>query len=380
MRILQNLVLAALVAGTPTLALAQATAAAAQSDLKEVTAEGRAQIVGNDETAAKKAAEIDAKRNAVDQVGSEIISRTIVENYDIVKDQIISKAVGFIHSFEILQGGKQGTDYVVQIKARVSASKMADEAKLVYADLDKPRIMVIVPQIKGNDQQQSRNIETKIMGFFREKDFEIVDANTAQSNIQKDELRLLADGDKDAAAKIALRSGAEVVILGDAEIGAPTSVMEALFSASASLSLRAIQASNSKIIAAKTIDEKAVQASPDMAIQAALGKAANAGQKELFTQILKVWSDAALNGQRVELKLANVQNFAQLKKIKMLLQGIKGVTEVQQRTFEKPVAVFDVTFQGTAERLAELVDGKKQEGLGIEVGGVQAGSLTGSVK
>ncbi len=350
------------------------------SDIQKVTAEGSAIISGDNVEGAKKAALRDAKRNAVDQVGSEIVSKTVVEDFELVKDQIISKASGFVHAYKVLNGSKKGSEYFISIEAEVSANKMADEAKLIYEDMDKPRVMVLVPQIRGGSQQQSRSIETQILAFFREKGFEIVDANTVQANIRKDEKRLLADGDPDAAAKIALRSGAEVVILGDIEAGKPVEALETLYSATANLSLRAIQASNAKILAAESTASKIVQATPDLAVQGVLRKAAAVGQKKIFSQIVKTWTQAALNGQRVEIKLSNIKKFSVLKHIKSLLSGVKGVSEVQQRSFEKPVALFDVTYMGSAERLGEMLDGKTKSGVAIEITGLSAGALVGRVK
>lgn len=354
--------------------------AAIADDMQTVTAKGSAEIVGGDVDGAKQAALLAAKRAAVEQVGTEIISRTIVEDFNLVKDQIISRAKGFVHSVDILQEGKKGHNYVVQIKASVSASQIVDQAEMLYRDMGKPRIMVIVPQVANNDAQTTRAIETRVLSYFRKKGFEIVDASTARGNIKKDEARLIAEGDKKAAAKVALRSGAEVVILGDASTGKPESIMGELYSANANVSLRAIQASNAKILAAESVMEKAVQGSAALAVQTALQKATMKAESQVFSQIIKSWNNAALNGKRVELQVSGVKSFSILKKLKVVLQGIKGVTELQQRMFERPTALFDVTFRGSADRLAELLDGKQKGGITVRVIGLSAGKVIAKVR
>jgi len=64
---------------------------------KEVIAEGVASVVNVDKGVARDRALSDALRNAIEQaVGSYISSQTIIENYQLLQDNIFSKAQGYI--------------------------------------------------------------------------------------------------------------------------------------------------------------------------------------------------------------------------------------------------------------------------------------------
>lgn len=363
------------------LALSSQARAAEIPEIQEVTAEGSATIENGDEESAKKAAILDAERAAVDQVGSEIISETVVENFDLVRDKIVSKAHGFIHGFKLIDSGKKGSDYHVKILAKVSTLKMSEDATMLYDQMGKPRVMVLVPQVKGVDEMKSRKAETEILAYFHEKRFAVVDAETARANIQADEKRLIAEGDAQAAAKAALRANAEVVILGDASVGEPQSIMDQLFASMASVSLRAVQAGNAKILAVQTVSEKAVQGSGDMAREIALTKASKSAAKALFTGLVKCWNDSSCGQQAsINLVVTGVTSFSRLKQIQAGLSSIKGVSEVSQRTFDSPTALLEVKFNGSTERFAEVVDGKPLNGVTLSITTVEQGKVSAKAK
>ena len=94
----------------------------------------------------REAAINDAKRNAVEKVvGSYISSTTVVNNSYVLKDEIYSKAYGFIKDIQILQesGGK-----TYEITARVDVDSSPNSQLLNKLEtikvLNDPRISVVV--------------------------------------------------------------------------------------------------------------------------------------------------------------------------------------------------------------------------------------------
>ena len=344
-------------------------------DLSRVTAEGKAAIIKGDTEGAKKAALDDAKRNAVEQVGSEVVSETVVENFELVKDRVVSKAVGYVHDVKVVEEGPKDGNYAVKIEATVSKKEIKDDATMIYNEMAKPRMMVLVAETVGGQAITSSAAENTIIEFLMEKGFSLVDQATAKENIKKDELRLAAEGDTKAAAKIGLRSGAEVIIVGTAQQPSRAeSIKDILYTSKATVSVKAVKTDNAQIYASATVTEPGVDATPESAVQKAVRVTTNKAGKDIFWKILKAWNEEKLHGAQIELILTGVKNLTALKGLKAEIGKIKGVTEIIQRDFDRPTATLTVTFQGDTNRLADLLEEI------LEVTSITPGKLQATVK
>jgi len=357
-----------------------AALSAEEAALTRVTAEGKAPIIKGDVDSAKTAALDDARRKAVEQVGSEIVSETVVENFELVKDRVIARAKGYVHELKVLEEGRDGDQYKMKIEAAVSVQSLKEDATLIYKEMNKPRMMVLVTEAKGEEQFKSSTAENTIVEFLMEKGFSMVDQATAKENVKKDELRLAAEGNAAAAAKIGLQSGAEAIIVGTAQVSSPESIRDVLYASKATVSLRAVKTDNAQIYATATVTEHGVEGVPEAAGQKAAKVASLKAARETFWKILKAWNEEQLHGQKIELILAGVKNFATLKKLKGSLKKIRGIQEVIQRTFDAPTATLTVTFQGDSNRLAELLTSGPIEGLEFEVTAVVTGKIEASLR
>jgi hypothetical protein len=362
-----------------TLMLSAAGVAAATGDISEITATGLAMITGDNTQQARNDAILDAKRNAVDQVGSEVLAKTVVENFELVKDQIISRADGYVHGYDILDEARKASDYRVKIKARVSSKNLINDATLIYDDMQKPRVMIIVPEVRGKSVIPTSQAENMVMQFFLEKGFSVIDQATAMDNIRKDELRKIADGDTRAAAKVGLRAGAEAVVTGTAALGDTEMVRGVLHASKATVSLRAIRADNAGIYAVATNSKSEADATEEAAIRKSLSATSTAAAKDIFWKVVKKWNDELNMGADIEVILSGVA-FSQLKRLKEGFWKVAGVSDVIQRSFDSPTAVFSVTFGADSMRLAELIDSQPFEGMKVEVVSVSAGKLSLNVK
>ncbi len=340
----------------------------------EVVAEGQAMIKNGDIDSAKKAALQDAKRNAVDQVGSEIISETVVSNYKLVRDRIISRVAGYIHGYKILQENKKGNTYFVKIKAKVSAKSIKNDATMIYSAMNKPRIMILISEIKNNKLQLSQIGENTLIEFFREKQFNIVDASRVKAKIERNKLRALAEGHELEAAKLGYQYGAEVVITGQVIVSKAESVLGELYAAKASVTLKAINASTGKIYAVANVEGKGIDAVASGAINKAVKNSVTKAAKEIFWKIIKDWNSAQLNGTQIELTVRGV-SYSQLRRLIKKLKTIKGIKEVIKRSYDSPVAQLDITFLGDSDRLAELLDGVKCSGKKVRINEVTSSSI-----
>lgn len=365
--------------GIAALVLALAPAAYAADDAKIVKADGRAKIVGGNVAQAEKDAVNDAKRAAADQVGSEVISETIVENMDLIKDKIVTKLNSYVHEYKVLSKAREGEEMVVSIEAKVSTKQMKEDARLLYSELGKPRVLVLVSEVSGSDSQLSTQAENIIAEILKDKEFDIVDAATAKENIKKDEARAAAEGDAKAAAKIGLRSGAEVMIIGTAQVSKPESVNNILYAAKSNLQIRAIRSDNARVLAVANVAENGIEGIPDAAPRKAVSQASKKAAHDLFGKVIKEWNSELMNGQVTEISISGV-DFGKLRKLKDGLAKLNGVKSVSQRSFDAPSAVIDVTYLGDSEKLADLLSSAAVGGITIEVRTVAGGKIGAAVK
>ena len=350
-----------------------------KDDIRSVKASGSAMVVGGDIEKAKKEAIFDAKRNAVEQVGSQVIAKTVVENFDLVKDKIITKIDGYVHSYEILEEKPAEKSYQVKIEARVSKSALIDDAALIYNDMEKPRLMIIVPEVRGKEIFPTSQAENAISEFFVEKGFTLVDQATARENIKKDELRKIAEGDEKAAVKAGLRAGAEAVVIGTATMGDVESVKGILYASKSTVSIRALRTDNASLYAVSNKTESAADGVADAAQRKALETGSKSAARDIFWKIVKKWNDEKMMGAEIEVMINGI-GFSDLKKVLTGLKETNGVKEVIQRSFDAPTAVLSITYQGDAVRLAEVLSETKFKGFSVEVLSVSSGKINMKIK
>lgn len=121
-----------------------------------VTAKGLSFFEPGREAIAREKALDEAKRAAVEKaVGTTIESRTAVEDFQVVKDQILSRSAGYLKNINILEENKTdlGT-YEVKIEAEVEIPALVDDLdrfKKIVQWQKNPRISVSIERGLNND-------------------------------------------------------------------------------------------------------------------------------------------------------------------------------------------------------------------------------------
>jgi hypothetical protein len=342
-----------------------------------VTAKGSAAVVSGNVAGAKEAALEDARRSAVEQVGSEVISETVVENFELVKDVIVTKVAGYVKNYSVVDEACSKATCKTTIEAQVSAKMIKDDASIIYKEMKKPRVMILVPETSpsGEVEIKSSVCENTVMEYFKAKGFELVDRSQALANIEADRIRAAARGDAKEAVMLGSRAGAEVIVVGTANTGAPESIRGILYAATPTVSVRAINTANASIYATSTETGKGQGGTPDQAQKTALQETAKKVGKDIFWKIVQAWNQEKLNGVPIEVVVTGV-NFSRLNKLKKELSGLEEVKEVIQREFAAPAATLTVYVLGDANRLAELIHANNI----AEVKAVSQGKVTIELK
>lgn len=371
----------------PSILFAQQT-----DESKQVIANGLGAILAGDEVKAREDALSSALRNAVEQVvGTMIESDVLVENYQTVEDKIYSRTTGYVQQYDIVSENKQSDNvFEVTIRATVKMSDLRNDLQAIGVLISrkgKPRTMVLIDErnITANYHQLIADLnttETTIMNEMMNMGFPFVDAATAKRNIARDMAQAAIQGDAAAAASIATRLGAEILITGTAvskvASGGPAVVRNAGFkSCQATLNLRVIRADDASIIAVASANDRAAHIDEVTGGSQALEKAAKKASSDLVDKIIKVWQQDVYSGTQVQLQVLNITSFSQLNIFKNSLSYyVRGVQGVNQRSFEGGSALFDIDIKGNAEQLASELEAKEIEGMKLQVIGLTANKVT----
>lgn len=354
-----------------------------------ITVTGLGSILAGDVAAARDKAIDDAMRKAVQQaLGTNIKSETLVKNFQLVEDRILSWSSGYVTKFDILREGAGKYDtYEVEMRALVNLSdlKNDDNALAELLDKENPRVMVMIAEQNIGDTERWRYFEvdmtaaeTAIIDAFRSKGFEVIDPGQAKANQDRDAIMAAVEGDAKQAAALAAAQQAELIVTGKAvaKVASTTINLGGMKSCQANITARVVRAGDARIVA--TASEHAAHPHIDeftggtMAIEKAAKKSAE-------TIIGKVVAEAQknfYNENSITMQVRGHADFAELQKfISTMKHYIRGVKNIYQRSNAGGLAVLDVKILGTAPQLARELTHKNLEAFAVQVTNVVANRI-----
>jgi hypothetical protein len=107
----------------------------------------------------------------------------------------------------------------------------------------------------------------------------------------------------------------------------------------------------------------------------ALSAAGRQLARDLFTKIGKVWAREQSGSRVVGMVIKGAKDFGKLATFKNVLGTLKGVKDVQQRSFGGGQAELAVSLAGTTEELATTLATRKFKEFVVTVTGVSPGTL-----
>jgi hypothetical protein len=297
----------------------------------EITVTGVGTILNNDVAAERDQALDDAMRNAVEQgLGTYIKSETLVQNFQLVDDRILSWSAGYVKKYDILSEGKKTDVYEVQIRALVNLADLrADDGALAaLIEKENPRVMVMIAEQNVGDTNNLHYFEadltaaeTAIIDVLRNKGFEVVDQAQAKENQERDEILSALEGNAKAAAAIAAAQQAELIITGKAVAKVATGInLGGMKSCQANIATRIISADDAKIIA--TASENAAYPHIDEVTGGTLAiqKAAKKCAETLATKVAAEAQKRFYNQTTVNLRVQGYRDYNELQKFSNLLK------------------------------------------------------------
>lgn len=330
-----------------------------------------------------------AQRDAVEKaVGVMIESESTMQNYNLVKDEVLSRSKGFIRTYNVVKEGRDRELYKVVIDAVVVKAafvKDMDEAiENLYQRVGKPRVMVVIKEKyldkKGKvDEEVSANkqgiSEREIRKILIKRGFTFIDARAAAGmSLMKVALR----GEEVARSKAvqaARTSRAEIVILGNASVQ-DKGVVSSFHVAQADLALDVLRVDSGRVMASEVISQRGLQINANTARVKALQAAAAEITPKLMEQVTYGWIRDNSQGGRIEIVIINA-GFGDLLAIKRALNTrVGGVKQLRQRYFKNGVALFELQSRKNTGEIAEGLYSQRFKKFSLKVQKITGKKLT----
>jgi hypothetical protein len=362
----------------------------AQAGEKVVTAEGMGAIIAGDKAKAEEDAVNDALRNAVEQVvGMHVESQTLVDNFVVVQDRILSRTRGFVSGYRVVSREEEPDLIRVKVEATVKESDLVSDLEaigLLIARKNYPRLLVLIDEQifldEGGEKREPTTVDAStatgaILTALRPKGFRFVDPTVVAAGTEANLLSSALQGNAAEAVRIGRAYQADVILLGRAISRRGTipygGAGAGLVSMQAVVNVQAIRADTGEIFARS--DDTAPQAgnSPLETAHLAIRKAVDRLLPRLEEQVLDNWSQEVTSGTVVELVIVNDLGFTGVRRFISLLPGyVRGAEEVSMRNFAEGMTTLEVRFKGSALDLAGELSSKEWAEFKIDVTGVTA--------
>ncbi len=364
-----------------------------------INARGQAAIVNNDKAMARDKAIEDALRRAVEQVvGTMVTSESKTKDFQLIEDNIYTHSKGYVESYKIISEKVEDNVYIVDIQAEVSTRKIEGKLKAIgiaIARKGKPRVMFLISEQNVGQENPSYwwgttasvsdigIVENTMINIFQKNGFTIIDRQAVSGKIKVKDAYRVASLSSDAAKSIANQTDAQIVIFGQAiakslgnqPIGtSPDSPKYP--TASANMSVRALNTDNGEILATATGEHVYPHPSEISAGNNALKMAAEKVANQLIDGIMEKWNQELSGGQMVSIDISGIEDPNFLSEFKNFLQQqIRGVQGVHIRKFKKPDASLDVDYKGKGQDLGLELSGKKIGKSVLEVTDMQQNTV-----
>jgi hypothetical protein len=364
-----------------------------QAQTQTVVAEGMAGVQGNPAIARDNAIQ-DALRKAVEQaVGTMVSSETLVENFQVVRDNIYNKSTGYVKEYKIVKESPGKDLHAVTISATVSTESLKNDLGalgLLIARVGKPRTLFMIAEqnvgqeillywwgtwgARGGAAFAGQSVEmavseTVLKEEFLNRGFNVIDISAVTGKFEISNAYRIADLTDTGAREIGRKMGAEIIIKGKALAKeGPRTAGSSVGSYLADITLSAVRVDNGQVLASVRGNAAARHVAQHVGGNQAIENAARQVADKLVEQITAKWTAEMSGGQLVQLTIRGLGGMKDLVKIKEFLKSkVRGVQNVIQRSFEKGEAVLEVDAKSSAQQIGDELAAKPIQGLDLDI-------------
>lgn len=304
----------------------------------------------------------DALRNAVQQeIGVEIGSSTLTQNFMVVRDQILSKTKGYVSQYKVLEEKQVFGSWEVLVDAQVSQAKLRDDLlaqKLLYAVKNKPRILVLLDERMENQPSFEKTATFKIEETLLAKGFKVVEAE------QLEELRKAEAGKTRSAeelAKIGFKLGADLILRGTVSTAKASERMVygiQMYNVPVQINARVVRTDNAEIVASATNRVQKNSRDAFSAAQFGLEQGGIELGNVLVQKVFDVWQSEVYNTSSVTLEvLTSGVELRRALEEKLLASGV--IKDFNLRYLDGTNAVYDLDIVGSIHQIREMIESQK---------------------
>ena len=351
-----------------------AVEAVAQQAKPAVKVEGFVEVEVTGEGTTKDGALKDALRKALEQGGkTEIFSESQVENFELMRDTILSRAEGIVTDYKVLEEKEViGGTYKCRIRARVSKQAMHDSwgaIQNVLNQIGRPKIMVFITEkIDGRVEEQSI-LETAIEDRLTTAGFDLVDKNQIAQIREKEKADAKIEDNIEKLKAIAKDFDAHIFIAGTAN--ANRAGIEEVYGVpiafyNCDVQLKAYYTDTGKLLASKGIPNTRGGARGRKEFSPQAGKTAlqTAGRdvvEQIFQAVMSQWATQISAGGELILEVEGA-TFKQVNDLRKAIAAIEGVNSVNMK-FSKGIGTYHINARMGAQDLAEKLSEGEFENL-----------------
>lgn len=339
----------------------------AQAACAAVQVRGMASLQGVSEADARTSALNDAMRKAVEQaIGAMLTSETLVENYVVIQDKILTKVQGYVKKYKILSEGRSGVDYEVVIDAEVEEMALADDVAAlahVLPRMNYPTMVVTVAQKAMTSEMGSVQLdvgaaEQTIVQILSEKGFRMAEPSALEAERLR-QVALAAQSSagvlaqaREAASHLAQLMVTCQLVMQD---NGPAPYNPRIHSYGAFLTAKLYETGTGRMLATASADANVPNISFAQGALKASQEAAKKLANDLSSKVVKVWLDACYNEHEVSLIVENL-SFDEVVGLQASLSGLKGVLRMNKKGFLQNRAELLIGWRDcNTQRLAELI-------------------------
>lgn len=329
---------------------------AVESSTETIIVYGESPIYDGKVVPARQRALEDAFRNAVRKIlGTMVTAESYTQNAISIDDSIVTKAKGYIKTYEVLEEQKNNESILLKVKVVVSIEPIKDELtamKILIEAMGNPRILLLIDE-KGQETVRNSYAAEQITKALTSKGFNIVDPFSTSNLTEKEIQDAFEKGNFRGLDSDKLQ--ADILMMGKGRVENVTTVeISGLIGCIVNLDIKVIRIETGKIVTEQNVRINGVGANRESAYKNAFSKAGENISSLLIDEITKVWGSSLLNGRDIFLEVS-VDDYMKLKDFKRRVSQLFGVRQVNHQYFKDGIALFLLRFTGSTQTLADII-------------------------
>jgi hypothetical protein len=326
----------------------------------------------------KKVALREALRSAVqDVLGVQVKSETLVKNFQLINDKILTRVDGYVRKWEVLKEENSGDEYAVTIKAWVEQGLLNKDlfmngidVEQVYDWAGKPRILVVVNDYIDSKQSITAFMQPQLEGLLKNRGMTILSGEQLKEIKARDVE--LASKNSNTAIALGKRYGAEIVIVGKTVSAFSRELDVAGFKYyfyTTQFDAKAYRTSNAEILLSKVYtDTKGEQDTSAMgkhdAAVRSISNILDQHAQDIVFNVVKHWYDGMSKGHTYQLIVSGIKS-QEVTALTSYLSALQDVSAVHRRSFNRGVAELEVEYLGVQSSLIDALESGKKVPLEV---------------